>query len=198
MAILANGPSLANYEFRGLNGRIDTLGMNASFMAHWATWHVAIERDQWDQFPGVYREMHRQGKLFTICQNWPVGHTIKPFPVDLRGEVPFSFNLELGVVEGIESIGSVAYAALQLAVWMGYTTIFFLGLDLGPVGKRGHFHGQAPADPMMKHQNQLFHIAADELHGTPYVVQVVGESRCTAFPRASVAEEAQFPRKGAR
>jgi hypothetical protein len=195
VAILANGPSLANYDFGRLG--MDTLGMNASFMAHWASWHVVVERDQFDQFPGVYREMGRQGTLFAIGA-WPVGHRLKPFPEALRGEVPFSFDLELGVVEGIHPIGSVAYAALQLAVWMGYATIYFLGLDLGPVGGEGHFHGKALADPLMEHQNQLFHVASDELHGTPHVVLVVGESRCTAFPRASVAEEARFPRKGAR
>lgn len=201
VAILANGPSLDAYDFAAyhLQGApMDTLGMNASFMAHWATWHIAIERDQWDQFPGVYRELHRQRKLFVICANWPVGHKILPLPEGLRDANPFSFDLQRGIVEGVNGIGSIAYGALQLAVWMGYGTIYFLGLDLGPVGGKGHFHGKAPADPLMGHQNELFHLAADELHGTEHVVLVVGASRCTAFPRASSAEEAQFPRKGAR
>lgn len=196
VAILANGPSLARYDF----GRVamDTLGMNASFMAHWATYHVAIERDQWDQFPGVYRHLHLEERLFTIG-SWPVGHRIKPLPEALRGEVPFSFDLTTGVVEGIHPIGSVAYAALQLAVWMGYGLIYFLGLDLGAVGGAGHFQGDAPADPLMIHQNELFHVAGEELRGLPHAVAIVGDSRCTAFPRAApeFAERA-FPRKGVR
>ena len=181
VAILANGPSLARYDF----GRVvmDTIGMNASFLAHWATWHIAVERDQWDQFPGVYRELHRQGTLFAIGA-WPVGIHIRPLPQALRGEVPFSFDLNRGVVEGLHPIGSVAYAALQLAVWMGYERIYFLGLDLGPEGGAGHFHGDEPSDPLMIHQNELFHVAAEELKGMPHSVAIVGDSRCTAFPRA--------------
>ncbi len=89
VAILANGPTLARYDFGQV--AMDTIGMNASFMAHWATYHIVVERDQWDQFPGVYREMHKQGRLFAVGA-WPVGRQIKPLPEKLRGEVPFSFD----------------------------------------------------------------------------------------------------------
>lgn len=197
VAILANGPSLAWYDFERVT--VDTIGMNDSFFSHWADWHVAVERDQWDQYPGVYRKKADERRLFVLGA-WPVGNVIAPLgPEAVRIGGPFSFDLEQGAVAGVNGFGSVAYVALQLAVWMGYSHIYFLGLDLGPVGGAGHFHGDRPADPLMVHQNELFHLAEEELRGHQCSVAIVGDSRCTAFPRAAPEfAETHFPRKGAR
>lgn len=57
------------------------------------------------------------------------------------GRVGFSWDIRRGVFSG----QTIAYAALQIAVWLGFRRIFLLGLDLG--GDRGpvHFYENAGA-----------------------------------------------------
>ncbi len=181
LLILAPGPSLRDHDIA--SAKCATMGMNESFMTFWADYHVAIEIDQWDQYPGVYRKMDTDGRLL-VAGKWPVGRRVPLLPPPARDRTPFSFDLDIGAVEGVEGFGSVAYLSLQIAVWMGFTDIYFAGLDLGPRDGEGHAGVDRPSDPLMVHQNELFHIAAAELAGTRHVVKVIGEgSRCTAFPK---------------
>lgn len=180
LLILANGPSLRDHNIA--RAPCMTMGMNETFMYWWSDYHVAIERDQWDQFPGVYRQMD-DGRLFVVGE-WPVGERIPLLMGPARDRTPFSFDLDMGAVEGVDGIGSVAYLALQLAVWMGFRRIYFVGLDLGPRDGQGHAMSDRPADLIMEIQNQLFLLAAEALEGTKHEVRVIGtSSRCTAFEK---------------
>ena len=93
---------------------------------------------------------------------------------------PFSRDLTTGVVVSVNGVGSVAYVALQLAVWMGFNPIYFYGLDLhGP-----KFTGE-PAGGLAG-MNGLFLAARRELPELIEIYNCSPGSRCTAFPASGV------------
>lgn len=56
----------------------------------------------------------------------------------MLGSEGFSWDLTEGVYSGY----TIAYVGLQVAVYMGFKEIFYLGLDLKDKGKQTHFFGQ--------------------------------------------------------
>jgi hypothetical protein len=58
----------------------------------------------------------------------------------LLGGEGFSHDLEEGIYSGY----TISYFALQVAVYMDFKKIFFLGLDLKHEGPNTHFFGQDP------------------------------------------------------
>ena len=171
VVILANGASLLKHDLSRLG--IMTMTMNRSWLCvPWPDYHVCLETKHLRDFPQVYDRLAKEGKLF-VAGPWPLGHCI---PILSERVTKFSRDLESGVVTQIGDVGSVAYAALQVAAYMGFAPIYFLGLDLsGP-----HFHGQWETSKRISAQDSLF-------RHTPSDVKVynVGspESLCTAFPK---------------
>jgi Kdo-III transferase WaaZ len=53
-----------------------------------------------------------------------------------KGWVGFSRDIRKGVFTG----QTIAFSALQVAVWLGYTQIFILGMDLGGTGEGARFY----------------------------------------------------------
>lgn len=53
-----------------------------------------------------------------------------------KGWVGFSRDIRKGVFTG----QTIAFSAVQVAVWLGYTRIFILGMDLGGTGDRARFY----------------------------------------------------------
>jgi hypothetical protein len=193
VAILANGPSLLHHDLNLLApAGIRTMGMNASWQAlHPTDYHVTLEYDHALRHPWMYDKIARRGTLFTMGDSW--GELGVRIPFRSEKETPFSFDLERGAVSELRGVGSVAYVALQLAVWMGFSTIFMVGLDLdGP-----KFNGDSAA---AWRQQGLFRAAASALeamraqcpgelgancsHIIPSIY-VVGspDSLCDAFPK---------------
>lgn len=94
---------------------------------------------------------------------------------------PFSLDLGLGVVTGVKGVGSVAYVALQLAVWLGFSPIYFVGLDLhGP-----KFTGEGTGN--LAAMDGLFRLARAALPESVRIYNCSPESRCTAFPLAAAS-----------
>jgi hypothetical protein len=171
VAILGNGPSLIGHDLSLLKR---TIGTNRTLRVHPSpTYQVCLEHVHADAAPVEYMKLAREGKLF-VAGAWEMGHVI---PLLNGGPVKFSRDLEEGVVTQIGTTGSVIYAAVQIAAFMGYAPIFLVGVDLaGP-----HFDG-TPASRHLARQNELFaHVPSD------VEVRVVGESKAW-FPRVSFEE----------
>jgi hypothetical protein len=177
--LLANGPSLhvphlCDFEHV-------TIGVNRSWMVHPASYHVVLEHDQVNEAPRLYEYLAKRGRLIAQGMNaaaWPEGTILLQ---EYRSTFDrWSWDLTQGAVSGWEGAGSVAYVALQLAVWMGCRPVYFVGLDLGGPkfdGSPAHAEGQA----------KLFDTAAKLLGDYP--VYVVGdEGRCTTWPRVTWKE----------
>lgn len=126
--VLASGPSLAELDLTPLSRRI-VIGLNRSFLAFGhAHYHCVMDQRLFDLYPD---ELGRSRFLFTIPDR-PFG-----IPIRLLGSRGFSFDLEKGIYSGY----TIAHFALQLAVYMGFAEIFFLGLDLQLDGNKTHFFG---------------------------------------------------------
>ena len=126
--ILGSGPSLNDVDLSRLERRI-VMGLNRSFLALSDThYHCAMDRRLFELYP---QELEQARYLFTIPGN-PRG-----IPIKLAGTEGFSWDLEKGIYSGY----TIAYFALQLGVFMGFSQIFFLGLDLKLHEGNTHFFG---------------------------------------------------------
>lgn len=198
--ILARGPSINNLDLTQLHDpgtyphyrtMPKVIGLNNTWELAPCDYTVVAELGWLDKYPDIYSHYDRQGSLFVVgappyCKTG-IGVPAYCHPDSTPPPEPFSLSPAFGVVLGWNNVGSVAYVALQIAVWMGFSTINFLGLDLtGP-----HFDG-TPATPDMSGMNRLFVAGAQYLAKYRPELQVfnVGSphSHCTAFPHRTYAD----------
>ncbi|MDD4976593.1 MAG: hypothetical protein PHY93_19715 [Bacteriovorax sp.] len=126
--IISSGPSLNTLNLEPLSRRL-TFGLNRSFMAHENSYyHCVFDYRLFDLYP---EELKRSRYLFTL-EGRPFG-----IPIPLKGVSGFSWDLEEGIYSGY----TISYFALQLAVYMGFKEIYFLGLDLKNEEFNTHFFG---------------------------------------------------------
>lgn len=194
VSILANGASLKNHDLSKLGA---TFGMNRSWQLVPAPdYHIVADLNHRAARPDVYEKLSKTGVLFTLGAGWANGANLRIRHARVHGQMVFSDDITQGVSLGRGSIGTVAYSALQVAVWLGFDPIYFLGLDLGGP----HFHGDwLPNPDIAAKQGPIFQFAADHLKTrkpplTRPMVWNVGSpaSACTAFPKLTFEEA--FPR----
>ena len=126
--ILASGPSLFTCDLTPLRRRI-IIGLNRSALLYPDThYHCTMDQRLFDEHPDVLRKARF---LFTL-EGRPFG-----IPINLLGSEGFSKELDKGIYSGY----TVAYFALQLAVYMGFKEVFCLGLDLRHENGSTHFFG---------------------------------------------------------
>lgn len=126
--ILASGPSLAEVDLKLLARRL-VIGLNRSALifpdSHY---HCTMDQRLFDEHPEVLRQTRF---LFTLVgRPWGI-------PLKLLGSEGFSWDLEQGIYSGY----TVSYFALQVAVYMGFKEIVYVGLDLQHDGPKTHFFG---------------------------------------------------------
>lgn len=127
--IISSGPSLNGLDLEPLNRRI-TFGLNRSFKAHSSSYyHCVFDHRLFELYP---EELKNSRFLFTL-EDRPFG-----IPIHLLGAHGWSWDLEQGIYSGY----TISYFALQLAVYMGFKEIYFLGLDLKNKSDKTHFFGQ--------------------------------------------------------
>lgn len=190
VAILANGATLtkvlAPANWRML-ADFPTISMNRSWEVLWPTVaHVVAEEKHFKDDPEMYAVLAREGKLFVVGAHWPIGYRLKISHSRIVNAFHFSEDVMQGVVVGTGTTGTMAYCALQLAVYLGFNPIYFLGLDLhGP-----HYHKKWPTDERkLLDQNRLFLCAAETLKGRVKVYNVGSpRSKCTAFPKLTFSQ----------
>lgn len=126
--ILASGPSLSSLDLGPLRRRI-VMGLNRSSKIFPDTvYHCAMDLRLFEECPELLKTANY---LFTL-EDRPWG-----IPIKLLGSEGFSWDLARGIYSGY----TVSYMALQIAVYMGFKEIFYLGLDLKHDCARTHFFG---------------------------------------------------------
>ena len=126
--IIASGPSLAELDLSPLERRL-TIGLNRSFMAFPDSYyHCAFDHRLFEIYP---EQLKKTRYLFTL-EDRDFG-----IPIKLLGTKGFSFDLKEGIYSGY----TISYFALQLAVYMGFKKIIYLGLDLQNTQDKTHFFG---------------------------------------------------------
>lgn len=129
--ILSSGPSLKELDLFLLKNKI-VMGLNRSTLIYpMAYYQCVFDYRLFDMYLDAYNDVRQ---LFTL-EGRPLG-----LPLKLLGGEGFSFDLEEGIYSGY----TISYFALQVAVYMGFKNIFFLGLDLKHAGPNTHFFGQDP------------------------------------------------------
>lgn len=153
--ILASGPSLARADLQSLNHRI-VIGLNRSSLIYPDThYHCTMDERLFVE----YEEVLRKSRYLFTLEDRPFG-----LPIRLLGSEGFSFDL----TEGIYSGYTVSYFALQVAVYMGFKRVFYVGLDLKHRPGQTHFFG---SDSVSKNHEttefpkmiRMLHQAADKL-----------------------------------
>ena len=127
--ILASGPSLATTDLTPLKRRI-VIGLNRSCLVFPELhYHCTMDERLFNEYE---TDLRSQRYLFTLPD--------RPFGISLHllGSEGFSRDLTKGIYSGY----TVSYFALQLAVYMGFTKIFYLGLDLKHAEGQTHFFGR--------------------------------------------------------
>lgn len=126
--ILASGPSLANTDLTLLHNKI-VIGLNRSSLIYPEThYHCTMDERLFNE----YEEVLRKSRYMFTLKNRPFG-----VPIELLGSEAFSFDLKEGIYSGY----TVSFFALQLAVYMGFTRVFYVGLDLKHDRGQTHFFG---------------------------------------------------------
>ena len=129
--ILASGTSLASHDLSLLKNKM-VMGLNRSILIYPAPYYQCVfDHRLFDLFHDALKKTRQ---LFTL-EDRPFGQSIK-----LLGGDGFSWDMEEGIYSGY----TISYFALQLAVYMGFKKVFFLGLDLKHDGPKTHFFGQDP------------------------------------------------------
>ncbi len=127
--ILASGPSLEGYDLSKLERRL-VMGLNRSFLLYPQThYHCCMDQRLFE----LYSERMKETRYLFTLEGRPMG-----IPIKLLGSEGFSWDLEQGIYSGY----TISYLAIQIAVYMGFTQIFFLGLDLKHQGGNTHFFGK--------------------------------------------------------
>lgn len=156
--ILASGPSLGDLDLEPLRRRI-VIGLNRSSLLFPQThYHCTMDDRLFNEYDKVLR---RSRYLFTF-EDRPFG-----IPIKLLGSEGFSFDLAKGIYSGY----TVSYFALQVAVYMGFKNVFYLGLDLRNRARQTHFFGRDEVSATHEQTEfpkmiRLFQQASDVLEDT--------------------------------
>lgn len=127
--ILASGPSLGGLDLTPLHRRL-VIGLNRSFLLYPDTqYHCCMDQRLFDQYP----EMVTKARFLFTLSGRSAG-----IQMNLLGSEGFSTDLAEGVYSGY----TISYLAMQLAAYMGFSEIIYLGLDLQNDGHNTHFFGQ--------------------------------------------------------
>lgn len=184
LAILLGGTTALEQDLSRV--RCPVLGVNQSFrlgvtwprtVAHLisgrecSTVHVHEVRQLWPKMP-------------TFMLGWP-GHATPKGVITMRQAGAFSLNL---AEQGVYCMGA-SVMALQLAVWLGFNDIRFIGLDLKRRGERLKSWDAKPnpydASRDYAHQLQALRQGAEILKAKRPAVRVINTSHdtaCDAFP----------------
>jgi len=143
LVIIANGPSVLEVDTTKLlgNPRIDLMSINKPDMRIWPTkyWlfcdtsQLKRHRELWSNYNGC------------ILNSTMISES-RPGTVQIKNIPGKGFSLDL--TKGFHIGRSSVYAAMQVALWLGYDKIYIFGIDMGSVSVNGqdmlHFYGVNP------------------------------------------------------
>lgn len=128
--VIANGPSLANMDLTVLKNEV-TFGMNRLYlifdkMGFVPTYHSVINDLVIDQFAADIAALPT-----TKFVNWSQRNLFNQSKdlLYLRTYLNIEDKFSHDVTRGIYSGGTVTYATLQLAYYMGFSEVYLIGLD---------------------------------------------------------------------
>lgn len=149
--IVATGPSLTVKDLEMLKGEY-TISMNSIYVSYkntdWRPNYYVIQ----DQFvyERIHNELHSEeydgmfiGSIIADRFPLPEGNNVNVFPLDLLWQqIPnkaYHTKFSDDIYSRIYSGYNVAYSALQIAVYMGFSEIYLLGADCNYLQDKKYF-----------------------------------------------------------
>lgn len=177
--IVASGPSLSDVEPERLRNE-HTIAINDALLRFPKTRYAAVMDSR--KLHELHEPLLEVETLFTLRGN---SYGVE---IDLLGTEGFNLELENGIYSGY----TTAYFSLQIALYMGFRDIYYLGLDLGNTSDKSHFFGSRSLQDRDRPEvyakmRQSFENIADtvaELGAKVYNCSPVSELKC--FPYRSL------------
>ena len=175
--IVGNGPSLKDVDLTAID--VPTFGVNRAWMVLECSYYVIGDKPQFEHY-----EME-SGKH--ISNLWPLFST-KDGPrhsTRVRSLCSTRRQFSLDLHEGVHLNNTVTVFAMQVAVWMGFATIFLVGVDCSGA----HFDGGDDIpEKKFSNQREAYGYVAGFLAGTREIVNLSPGTRVFAFPRRRFVE----------
>jgi hypothetical protein len=140
LVIVANGPSVLEIDTTQLRDlpRVDMMSINKPDMRVWPT--------KYWLFCDI-SQLKRHNDLWSAYNGYIFNSTMitdsRPNTIFVKNIPGFGFSTDL--TSGFHIGRSSVYAAMQVALWLGYDKIYILGIDMGAVQVDGkemlHFYG---------------------------------------------------------
>jgi hypothetical protein len=129
--ILGNGPSLAKMDLSPLRREV-TFGLNRVYLLcqqndFWPSYYVCVNELVLTQFADEIQSLP-----MTKFLNWNARHLFTqsdPTINFVKMRLGFSDRMQRDVTKQIDGGGTVTFAALQLAFFMGFETVVLIGVD---------------------------------------------------------------------
>lgn len=154
LVITGNGPSLSEVDLRPLktHPRVEIMSVNKPDSRIWPTtsW-LFSDTSQYKRNLSTWEDY--KGMIFNSTSIPQKKNSIQ---MKNLAEIGFSADLTVGCHIGRSSV----YAAMQVALWMGYRKIFLFGVDMCAVGGKLHFYGANP-DVTAENRQKRFALEAE-------------------------------------
>lgn len=178
--VLGNGPSLADHNPEDIR-KLHVFGTNRSFEYVRSDDHVVIDQKCFDDYGDALRRIVEDGTRLWAPPGSPFGNIIQHLG-RRRGTPMFS--------GGITQIHwrFAPYAAIQIAVGMGFERIYLLGVDLCERDGKGHFYDRPMGLALESFQREGFGYIAGVADSTRKfsVVTISDITMLRAFPRMTM------------
>jgi len=152
--IIGGGPSLKGFDFNCLKDKFCIASNYAIFDIPWAQYFITIDATFTRKVISRIDEFHNHKAHKVFVANFASGYLVDRADaiVDSRYEMVYDLSPYNQIVRSYEYSGfadnyddfkngnNSGYCALQLAIILGYTKIYLLGIDLACHDDRSHYH----------------------------------------------------------
>jgi len=188
VAILASGPSLAPEDVAYCRGKATVIAVNdAVRLAPWADVLYSSDPGWWQKHKWMPDFAGVRVKVDSVR-----AHSAHKPPLEWNGVLSLRNTGKDGVEfspDGLRTQINSGGAAINLAVHLGAKRIVLLGYDMGPSGKRYHFHDEkntySAYDVFIKNIGTM---AAPLAAAGIEVVNCSRQTKLQCFPRMSLKE----------
>lgn len=150
LVIVANGPSIIEADLQKLKGLdlVDIMSINKPDSRLWPTTHwLFCDSSQFRRHQGLWADY--DGYIF----NSTAINQQKNNSMQIKNIPKFGFSRDL--IKGMHIGRSSVYAAMQVALWLGYSAVYIFGVDMCEVNGKLHFYGINPDVDQQRRKNKF-------------------------------------------
>lgn len=179
--VLGNGPSLLSHKPEDIS-KLHVIGTNRSFEYVQSDEHVVIDQKCFEDYGDALKDLWECGTPLWCPPGSPFGRVV-PHLGRRRGCPEFSWDATREIHWRF-----APYAAIQVAVTLGFKRIYLLGVDLCEHEGRGHFYDRPMGLALEGFQREGFgYIAGMSAAAKLFTVATVSDiTMLRAFPRMTM------------